>query len=213
MGKDIARWAMGKIMTGYIDFVYRTSKVSVLGYDSILRDPEAEKMIALFWHGDSFCLYPALKGLNIYIVVTKDRRGDFIADVCHHFGYQTLRLPDASDGGNHLFQIRRTIAGEKSANIAITLDGPIGVYHVPKDFPFVVAALTRRKVMPIEAEVSRTIRLLNRWDRFKIPLPFNDIKIHFNEPVQIVRTQDKDPFSSVKGEVVQMMEKHETKTL
>ena len=76
MGKDIIRWAMAKAMTSYIDFVYRTSNVAILGYDSVLRDPEAEKMIALFWHGDSFCLYPALKGLNLYIVVTKDRRGD-----------------------------------------------------------------------------------------------------------------------------------------
>lgn len=209
MGKDIIRWAMAKAMTSYIDFVYRTSNVAILGYDSVLRDPEAEKMIALFWHGDSFCLYPALKGLNLYIVVTKDRRGDYIADVCHHYGYRTLRLPDASDGGNHLFQIRRTIAGETSANIAITLDGPIGVYHVPKDFPLVVASLTRRKAMPIEAEVKRAIRLWKRWDKFKIPLPFNRIKIHFYAPVQIDRAQGEDPFAAVKNEIAQVMEQHE----
>jgi len=210
MSKDIGRWAMAKMMTGYIDFVYRTRHVELLGHDRILRDPEGEKMIALFWHGDSFCLYPALKGLNLYIVVTRDRRGDYISDVCHHYGYQTLRVPDASDGGNYLFHIRKTIAGEASANIAITLDGPIGVYHVPKDFPFVAAALTRRRVMPIEAEVKRTIRLWKRWDKFKIPLPFNRIKIHFYEPVQVARTQGEDPFASSKSEIVRLMEQHET---
>lgn len=206
MSRDFVRIATAKVMTGYIDFVYRTSRVEVLGPEAILRDPDGEKMIALFWHEDSFCLYPALKGLNLYIVVTRDRRGDYIADVCSHYGYRALRVPDASEGGNHLFQIRKAITGEVPANIAITLDGPIGIYHVPKDFALVAAMLTRRRVMPITAEVKRCFRLTGRWDRFKIPLPFNHIKIHFNQPMVVCKDKGEDPFASIKNEIVAAME-------
>lgn len=211
MNKDIGQKIMAKAMTGYIDFVYRTSKVRILGRDDLLRDKGGEKMVALFWHGDSFCLYPALKGLNLYIVVTKDRRGDYISEVCEYYGYHALRIPDASDGGNHLFQIRKTINGNEPANIAITIDGPIGIYHVPKDFALVIAVLTRRRVMPISAEVKRCIRLTRRWDKFKIPLPFNEITIRFNEPMAVARDQGKDPFLTSKDEIVSVMEKHRTK--
>lgn len=193
-------------MIGYIDFVYRTSKVFLVGRDDLLRNENGEKLVVLFWHGDSFCLYPALKGLRLFVVVTRDRRGDYISEVCNHFGYQTFRIPDATDGGNYLFQIRKTINGENPANIAITLDGPIGVYHVPKDFPLVIGAMTRRKVMPISVDVKRSVRLTSRWDKFKIPLPFNQITIHFNEPMTVIRGKGQDPFSKIKNEIVSIME-------
>jgi len=206
MSRDFGRMATAKAMIGYIDFVYRTSRVEMQGPEGILRDPDGEKMIALFWHEDSFCLYPSLQGLNLYIVVTRDRRGDYIADVCRHYGYRALRVPDATEGGNHLFQIRKAITADAPANIAITLDGPIGVYHVPKDFALVAAMLTRRRVMPITAEVKRCIRLSGRWDKFKIPLPFNKIKIHFNQPMTVYKDKGEDPFSSIKKEIVAAME-------
>jgi lysophospholipid acyltransferase (LPLAT)-like uncharacterized protein len=207
MHKDFFQKVMGKTMTGYIDFVYRTSKVHLTGRVDLLRKENGEKFVVLFWHGDSFCLYPALKGLHLFVVVTRDRRGDYISAVCNHFGYQTFRIPDASDGGNYLFQIRKTINGEMPANIAITVDGPIGVYHVPKEFPLVIAAMTRRKVMPISVDVKRSVRLTKRWDKFKIPLPFNQIDIHFNEPMVVVRGEEQDPFNEIKKEIVSVMEK------
>jgi lysophospholipid acyltransferase (LPLAT)-like uncharacterized protein len=207
MSKDITKWVLVKAMTGYIDFVYKTSRVKIIGRDDLLRDPNGEKMVALFWHGDSFCLYPALKGLNLYIVVTKDRRGDYISEVCKYYGYHAMRIPDASDGGNHLFQIRKTVSGQVPVNIAITIDGPIGTYHVPKDFALVIALLTRRKVLPISAEVKRSIRLTRRWDKFKIPLPFNEITIRFNEPLTIYRDSGEDPLLSSKNEIVEIMER------
>jgi hypothetical protein len=207
MSKDIIQWLMVKSMTRYIDFVYWTSKVSLVGRDSLFRDPDGEKMVALFWHEDSFCLYPALKGLDLYIVVTRDRRGDYISEVCKYYGYHALRIPDASDGGNYLFKIRQAVNGNPPVNIAVTVDGPIGTYHVPKDFPLVVALLTRRRVMPITADVKRCIRLKKRWDKFKIPLPFNKITIHFNEPLAVEKGKGVDPLQPAKDQIVEIMEK------
>jgi len=193
-------------MIGYIDWVYKTSDVSMSGQPTLLQSQEGEKLVALFWHGDSYCLYPSMKNLNIYIVVTRDRRGDYITDICEHYGYKTLRIPDASEGGNYLFQIRKTINGSHQANIAITLDGPIGVYHEPKDFALIVAQLTRRKIMPVTISVKRKIRMTRRWDKFAIPLPFNRIDIRFHEPMEVTRNSDRDPLGAIKNEIKQTME-------
>lgn len=206
MSSDLIKKIGSRLMIGYIDLVYKTSKVSLLGRPELLQNREGEKLVALFWHGDSFSLYPSMKNLDIYIVVTRDRRGDYITDICRHYGYQTLRIPDASEGGNYLFQIRKAINARGQANIAITLDGPIGIYHEPKDFALIVAQLTRRKVMPVTIQVKRKIRMTRRWDKFVIPLPFNRITLCFHEPVEVTRTKDEDPLAASKSVLKEIME-------
>lgn len=194
------------IMVEYIDFVYNTSKVNLIGHNEILTEDSQEKVIALFWHGDSYCLYPALKGSKLYILITKDRRGDYISNMCDYFGYKTIRIPDTSDGGKHLFKMRKIIDVEDISNVAIALDGPLGFYHVPNDFAFISARLTKRRILPISFSVKRKIKLHKRWDHFKIPLPFNIISIYFNEPIEVTRKDKDEKFSSLKNKIKYAME-------
>ena len=192
------------------DFI--TSKIIVHGYNDVLNDDNKEKVVILFWHGDSYCLYPALIGTKLYIVTTKDRRGDYISEMCKYFGYQTIRVPDVSDGGNYLFNIGKIINKEDVSNIAISMDGPLGPYHVPKDFALVSALLTKRKVLPISINVKRKIELKRRWDNYKIPLPFNRITITFNQPIEVTKEDKKEGFVSIKNKIRVVMESTRIKT-
>lgn len=205
MIKDIFKKLAVIVMARYIELVYKTSKVDLIGYKEVLTKDNEEKVMALFWHGDSYCLYPALKGSKLYIVTTKDRRGDYISDMCNYFGYRTIRVPDVSDEGNHMFKIRRII-NEKDSNIAISLDGPLGPYHVPKDFAIITAYVTKMRVIPISLVVKRKIELKGRWDNFKIPFPFNELSIHFNEPIEITREDKIEKFSPLKNNIRSVME-------
>jgi len=206
MLEDIFKKLSVKIMTKYIEFVYYTSKISINGNKKQLKEECKEKVVIVFWHGDSYCLYPALKGLKMYIVTTKDRRGDYISDMCTYFGYKPLRIPDISDGGNYLFKIKKIINEEDISNIAISADGPLGPYHVIKDFSIVSAILTKRRIMPVSIVVKRKIKLTRRWDSFKIPLPFNQITITFHDPVEVNRKDRKEKFSSLKETIKGTME-------
>jgi len=200
-----------KVMEKYIEFVYKTSKVSYNGFKNILTEDGGEKVVALFWHGDSYCLYPALKGSKLYVITTKDRRGDYISDLCNYFGYKTLRVPDQSDGGNYLFKIGDIINDKDVSNIAISMDGPLGPYHEIKDFAIAAAYLVKRRVMPISISVQRKIELTKRWDDFKIPLPFNKIIIHFNYPMEITRDDKKEKFATKKKDIKTIMKKTDLK--
>ncbi|SHI67646.1 lysophospholipid acyltransferase family protein [Parasporobacterium paucivorans] len=211
MFNDIFEKTAVTVMKKYIEFVYNTSNVRICGNKDIFKKNSEERVVALFWHGDSYCLYPALRGSDMYIITTKDRRGDYISDICSYFGYKTIKVPDASDGGQYIFKIGKTIAEGDVSNIAISADGPLGPYHVPKDFAIATAALTKRKLLPITIDVRRKIELKKRWDDFKIPLPFNEITIHLNEPIEVTREDRKEKFSTLKKNIRIIMEtKRET---
>ncbi|HWQ78471.1 MAG TPA: hypothetical protein VN381_06630, partial [Anaerovoracaceae bacterium] len=102
--------------------------------------------------------------------------------------------------------IRNIINNKDAANLAISLDGPLGPYHVPKDFAFVSALLTKRKLMPIAIRVRRKIELKRRWDRYKIPLPFNEIILDFYEPIEVTPDDKAEGFKSLKNAIRAMME-------
>lgn len=206
MPNNIFKKLTVKVMEKYIQFVYNTSKITVYGNKKILNTDSKEKVILLFWHEDSYCLYPALKDSKLYIVTTKDKRGDYISDMCNYFGYKSLRVPDASDGGNYIFKMRELINKEDISNIAISIDGPLGPYHVPKDFPIACATFTKRRVMSISIKAKRQIRLKKRWDNFKIPLPFNQLTINFYDPIEITKEDRKEKFCSLKNKIKSTME-------
>jgi len=166
----------------YIQFVYKTSKIISTGQYTFLESNNAEKFIIVFWHGDSYSLYPYLSGQGLYVITTKNVRGDYINLICKHFGYKTIRVPDESEGGNFLFKIRKEIR-ENCANLAVTLDGPLGPYHEAKPFPFITASLTKRRILPLSIKCKRKIQLKDRWDKFTIPLPFNRIELHVQDPL------------------------------
>lgn len=109
-------------MIQYLEFVYHTSKVIYSGRREALQNG----VVALFWHGESYCLYPALKGSDLFVITTEDKRGDYISDLCNHFGCQTLRFPDVSDGKNHLMILKQIAEKYRRSNFAISLDGPLG---------------------------------------------------------------------------------------
>lgn len=207
--KDFIEKFSAKLMEKYIEFVYKTSDLRYAGNKEILFNRDAEKVVVLFWHGESYCFYPAFRGIKLYVTVTRDRRGDYIADMCDHFGYHAIRVPDFSEGGSHVFKIRELVKNQDLASIAIALDGPMGPYHIPKDFPFAMAYLLKRRVVPLSIQVKRKITL-ERWDKFAVPLPFNRIIITIGDPVTVSKEGKADKFAETKSTVKALMEKKTT---
>jgi len=197
---------ISRVFIYYIEFVYATSKIIKEGCYDILKNADSEKFIIALWHGDNYCFYPLLKGENLYIVTTKDRRGDYISSTCEHFGYIPIRMSDDSIGDNSLLKIRNKISGENTASLVMTLDGPLGPYHQVKKLPLVIAAYTKRRIIALSINVKRKVQIKKRWDIYTIPLPFNVIKIYVHEPIKIEKSDLKDKFQFKKDEIKKVME-------
>ncbi|MFZ7119851.1 MAG: lysophospholipid acyltransferase family protein [Eubacteriaceae bacterium] len=204
--KKIYEVIISKISIFYIEFVYKTSKIKKVGNLELLKSNYDEKFILCIWHGENYCYYPFLKGKKIHVITTMDRRGDYISNISRHFGYFPMRVPDESVGGNHLFKIRSSINGKDKGNLALTMDGPLGPYHVPKDFIFTTARFTNRRLLPLTIEIKRKINFEKRWDKYTIPLPFNSIKIQVHEPIEVDKKKLKENVDELKKELRSVME-------
>ncbi|WKY48986.1 DUF374 domain-containing protein [Eubacteriaceae bacterium ES3] len=186
---------ISKSMYSYSRLVYHSSQIRLNGLDTI-REDEDEKVVFVFWHGDSFCLYPAFSGHELSVITTINRRGDFIADACRRFGYRPVRLPDEHQENFDLLAIVRMLSNSKT-DLAIALDGPLGPYHIPKEFPIVMAHLLKRKIVPITVNVKRKVVIKHRWDDFKIPLPGNEIELVFHQPIRLKQADKYEKYFSV----------------
>jgi len=101
--------------------------------------------------------------------------------------------------------IRKIIKDEAKASVAITFDGPLGPLHEPKVFPFAVALFTKRRVVPISINVKKKIVLNNRWDKFIVPLLFNNINVYVHDPIDVDKKDLKDEFEKQRKEAKKIM--------
>ncbi len=205
---NIPEKLLNALNTRYIDFVYKTSRITFSGALDLISESAARNRhyIVVFWHGESYCFYPLLKGKNQYILTTKDRRGDYITALCSYFGYSTIRIPDTFEDGKHIARIKNRLKDAGGGNLVITLDGPLGPYHQPKEFPFFMGLILGYDVLSISCKVKYRIRLTKRWDNYTIPLPFNKLHFHFHEPLSIEGSDLKDHFLSKRSAVKDQLE-------
>ena len=199
-----------KLNVAYISFVYRTSRINYSGAQDLLLSgkPGKKDYIVSFWHGESYTLYPLLKGKKQFILTTKDQRGNYITALCDHFGYSTIRIPDNTEDGKYISRIKTRLKDEGGGNLVITLDGPLGPYHEPKIFPFFMSLILNSPMISISTNVKHKIRLTKRWDNYEIPLPFNNLTFHFSEPVTIERADIKDHFLNKRTSIRNSLEKN-----
>jgi len=202
--KEIFEVFVSKIITYYIILVYKTSKINITGCYDLVHDNNEEKFVVGLWHGESHCCYPILKDTDTYMVTTTNRRGAYISRVGKDFGYIPLRLPDESEGKNHIFKIRSTINGEEKHNLALALDGPSGPYHQTQKFVLLTTLLAKRRMVLVKFEIKGKIQLNNRWDKYILPLPFCKVNVHFHEPIEIKKVE----IDTIGEKIADIMEKH-----
>ncbi|SFL68844.1 hypothetical protein [Halanaerobium salsuginis] len=190
----------------YIDFVYKTSKVNLVGQAEFFKSDYPEKFVFFIWHGDSYCFYPLLKGERLNIVTTKNKRGGVISRISQAFGYDVIRLPDYSENGDYIFKLRSKINSGGNSNLVVSADGPLGPYHEPKEFAFIMALFSRRRIVPVNIEVKRKIELKNRWDKLKFPLPFNQINVSVSQPIKLSKADRKDRFAAARDKIKSVMD-------
>ncbi|OEG63212.1 MAG: hypothetical protein BHK79_01985 [Halanaerobium sp. MDAL1] len=190
----------------YIDFVYKTSKVDMSGKLEYLETEYPEKFVVFIWHGDSYCYYPFLKGKQLNIVTTQNKRGGVVSRISRYFGYDVIRLPDFAGNGNYIFQLKNQINKKNNANLVLSVDGPTGPEHEIKDFALIMALFSKRKVLPLTIEAKNSFKLKNRWDNLKIPLPFNKITIRVNDSFEVEKRDRKEGFKTLKEEIKKVMQ-------
>lgn len=145
-----------------------------------LPDKWEDGRIVGFWHEDSFIMNLLLKKLSreqeAAVIVTADKRGDYIEEIIRRCHGSTIRLSDGFGARTFLKDVVRQ-AQNPWLNIAAAMDGPLGPRRVPKTLPFYLSEKGEKEFASVHVRYSRALGLTNRWDHYRIPLPFTRIQI------------------------------------
>lgn len=197
------RKIFSRLAAFYIAFVYRTSRVKIIGNLDQLNRVEA--FIIGFWHGKSFCFFPLLKGSKINVLTTINARGDYLEHMLHYFEYYPIRIADDYTSGQELLRLRRIINHDHFNHLAIALDGPLGPIYQVKPFVFYTALFSKRRMIHFDFSCRYKIKLKRRWDQYLIPLPFNKIKIYISEPLEVTKADVQDEFRQLREKLKSQM--------
>lgn len=164
------------LFRGYLKLLKRTMRVR-WEEDQV----GLEGQIFGFWHEDSFCMNLVLEQLvsrvgEINVIVTADRRGDYIQEMVENCGGRAIRAADGR-ASYHVLKKIQTDFGAQDESIAVALDGPLGPRHEPKKLAFYFSERMQKEFTGFTLEYSAYIRLWWRWDEYAIPLPFSKVSV------------------------------------
>ena len=155
-----------------------------------IEDPEnyinsKENFVVVIWHNRLLFLpavFPAAARKRTKAVISASRDGQYIADVVHQFGLQTLRGSSSRKASN--VQRGAVQAINEGWHVCFTPDGPRGPkYHMHRG-PIHLASLTNTRIVPLIINASRYWQLKS-WDRFQIPKPFSRLTLVLGDPLEI----------------------------
>ena len=181
----------------YVLFVYKTSTINLKNrknIESLFK--KNESFIYAFWH-DQLLMCPLTwqSELEIKVLISKHRDGDIIAKLISKLGFKAIRGSTHKAGKNKnkggLLSARQMIKSlKKGISIGISPDGPKGPRHKVSDGILSISRLSNSSILPVGIGFKKKW-VLNTWDKFIIPKPFNQITIIWGEPLSALKNEKK----------------------
>ena len=179
----------------YVLTVYKTSKVNLKNRKKIENLLERkESFIYSFWH-DQLLMCPLTwqSNSNIKVLISKHRDGDIIAQLISNLGFEAIRGSThktnkiKNKGG--LLSARKMIKSLKNGiSIGISPDGPKGPRHKVSEGILSISRLSKSVILPVGIGFKKKW-VLNTWDKFIIPKPFNEITVIWGDPIPAITNE------------------------
>lgn len=177
-------------MQGYIRFVYRTNRWTVVNGEAPRRLLAAGRpFIGAFWHGRMMMIASAwARRAPMHMLISAHRDGRIIADAVAYFGIDAIAGSTRRGGSAALrLMLKKLRDGDC---VAMTPDGPRGPAMVASVGIANLARLAQAPIVPITFATSRR-RLARTWDRFHIALPFGRGVVLWGEPIELAVDLDE----------------------
>lgn len=182
----------------YVRLVYATSRWDIRGAEH----PENlwaanAPFILSFWHGRLLMIPKAWrKGAPMNMLISQHRDGELIARAMDPFGIGTIRGSAAKAGKKEKggAGALRGILRQLKANecVGFTPDGPRGPRMRASLGVVAAARLARVPILPLTYAVTRR-RVINSWDRFILPWPFNRGVYLWGDPMDVYSDETETP--------------------
>ena len=190
----------------YVLTVYKTSKINLKNRKKIENLLERnESFIYSFWH-DQLLMCPLTwqSNSNIKVLISKHRDGDIIAQLISNLGFEAIRGSThktnkiKNKGG--LLSARKMIKSLKNGiSIGISPDGPKGPRHKVSEGILSISRLSKSVILPVGIGFKKKW-VLNTWDKFIIPKPFNEITVVWGDPIPAITNEKNNHQFKIKLE-------------
>lgn len=174
----------------YVRFVHATSRWQTIGSEHAEnRWDRNEPFILSFWHGRLLMIPTAWRqNAPMNMLISQHRDGELIARAMDPFGIGTVRGSAAKAGRKDkggtgaLRSILRQLKANES--VGFTPDGPRGPRMRASIGVVTAARLAKVPILPLTYAVARR-RVINSWDRFILPWPFNRGVYLWGDPIDV----------------------------
>lgn len=195
----------------YLKFVFLTSKID---YQINVDDPKKLKTnttILAFWHGR--LLAPLItrhyfdKG---YVLISLSRGAYLIKLICRYFKVQIIEgsanRNGKDKGGRESIKKILNLLKQPNTCFAIAPDGSIGPRMRCSAGLASIALLSRLDVTPL-AYSAKHIYVVNSWDKFIIPFPFNHITVKMDTPIAYMENGKRKESEQLRLEIENKLNK------
>lgn len=187
-------------ISGYMRLVDATSRWEMRHFGPVQAMLESgQPFVGCFWHGRLLMLPAAWpKRYPLHMLISQHRDGELIARAVGSHGIHTIRGSTAkSDGDGRDKGGRAALRSmirclRRREYVGITPDGPRGPRMRVSAGVIAVARLARVPIVPATYSMKHC-RILNTWDRFLLPFPFNAGIILWGAPMDVYSDETESP--------------------
>ncbi len=181
-------WLAAKILLG-LRYIMRTEIID----DSRTLQTKDPPAIGILWHNRLLffpTLIPRWEREHTMAVISASRDGEYIADLCHYLGVESVR--GSTKRGAVQVQLGANRVVQSGKYICYTPDGPRGPKYHMSPGPIRMASETGIRIVPMAVNYSSYWELKS-WDNFQIPKPWAKITLHlgpvFNVPPNLSKEE------------------------
>lgn len=171
----------GRALALYVRLIVATARTS--------GPPVAQgQVVFAIWHESNLVAISASLKLRTTARVvsfsTRGFRGIVMNEMLRSTGSDVVTLPEPGARAEAA-KLARELAriGREGSSVVASCDGPLGPYRVAKPGALIVARDAGLPVQPWAVAIRPSLRLIRRWDRQLVPLPFCRMRVE--EGVQI----------------------------
>jgi lysophospholipid acyltransferase (LPLAT)-like uncharacterized protein len=173
----------GRLMAGYVRLVAATCRVQGGPVNQ-------EQVVLAFWH--EYNLLAAVAAWRLRrqhrhaSFSTQTFRGEVMNAMLAALDTGSVPLPEEGERAEAA-RLSREMArlGREGASLGVSPDGPVGPYRRAKPGALIVAREAGLPLQPWAVGASPSVRLVWRWDRHIVPLPFCRLRVFETDPIRV----------------------------
>lgn len=181
----------------YVFFVFSTSKITIRISSESQKLLEKSVALPCLWHNRILLIPYLMKKFGSFAaVISMHKDGDFLSEFLMRYGHSSIRGSSRKGAFNAMKGIVESLKNKTS--VFITPDGPLGPRYNINGNITSISSKYSAPVIPV-CYSARNSKALKTWDKFVIPLPFNNIILEIADPLVF----DEDATEESKKELLQ----------